>query len=289
MDISANYAFKTLDNTADPTFNQLLGINEKGLIAGYFGSGMAGHPNRGYVLHPDGSYGAENFPGSAQTQVTGINDNHITVGFWVDAKGNNNGFYAIHQHHPRTVNFPAASQASPRLDQLLGVNNHMIAVGSYADHSGMNHAYTYNIETGRYRAVNVPGLTNVSGAAINNLGDIAGFGTNASGTTVAYLLRSDARLITLAVPGATMTQAFGVNDGNEVVGQYVVGTSSDAQTFGFVWAPGYGFATINDPNGVGATTINGINDRGQLVGFYTDSSGNTDGLLATPSMLRSAP
>jgi ferredoxin/flavodoxin---NADP+ reductase len=31
---------------------------------------------------------------------------------------------------------------------------------------------------------------------------------------------------------------------------------------------------------LGATTLNGVNDRGTLVGFYTDSAGNTDGLLA---------
>jgi hypothetical protein len=53
-------------------------------------------------------------------------------------------------------------------------------------------------------------------------------------------------------------------------------------TYGFVWSPGFGFETVNDPNGVGSTTINGVNDRGVLVGFYTDSSGNTDGLVARP-------
>ena len=34
-----SYTFKTLDDHADPTFNQLLGINDHGKIAGYFGSG----------------------------------------------------------------------------------------------------------------------------------------------------------------------------------------------------------------------------------------------------------
>ena len=29
-------------------------------------------------------------------------------------------------------------------------------------------------------------------------------------------------------------------------------------------------------------TINGVNDHGDLVGFYTDSAGNTDGMLARP-------
>ena len=36
------YTFQTLNNNADPTFNQLLGINNAGTIAGYFGSGVAG-------------------------------------------------------------------------------------------------------------------------------------------------------------------------------------------------------------------------------------------------------
>ena len=45
------------------------------VIAGYFGSGAAGHPNKGYLLNPpygQGNYVNENFPGSAQTQVTGL-------------------------------------------------------------------------------------------------------------------------------------------------------------------------------------------------------------------------
>jgi Cu/Zn superoxide dismutase len=33
---------------------------------------------------------------------------------------------------------------------------------------------------------------------------------------------------------------------------------------------------------MGTTTINGVNDAGDLVGFYVDSVGNTDGMLATP-------
>lgn len=64
-DVSGSYAFRTLDNQKDPTFNQLLGINNFGVIAGYFGSGKAGHPNKGYVLSPhyaQGNYNNENFP-----------------------------------------------------------------------------------------------------------------------------------------------------------------------------------------------------------------------------------
>src|SRR5215467_2276055 len=34
-----SFTFTTLDKQADPTFNQLLGINGHNVIAGYFGSG----------------------------------------------------------------------------------------------------------------------------------------------------------------------------------------------------------------------------------------------------------
>src|SRR6516162_8378074 len=64
---AAAYTFTTLNDQADRTFNQLLGINGHHVIAGYFGSGAdAQHPNKGYVLKPpygQGSYTSENFPG----------------------------------------------------------------------------------------------------------------------------------------------------------------------------------------------------------------------------------
>jgi hypothetical protein len=41
------------------------------------------------------------------------------------------------------------------------------------------------------------------------------------------------------------------------------------------------FSTL-DPNGSTATTINGINDLGTVVGFYVDANGNTIGTVGTP-------
>lgn len=70
---SMTYQFKTHNNNTDPTFNQLLGINNHGVIAGYFGSGTVVngklHPNKGYTLsqpYAQGNYTNENFPGSVQ-------------------------------------------------------------------------------------------------------------------------------------------------------------------------------------------------------------------------------
>jgi hypothetical protein len=41
------------------------------------------------------------------------------------------------------------------------------------------------------------------------------------------------------------------------------------------------WTVLNDPNGIGTTTFNGVNDLGQIVGFYVDGNGNTIGLLAS--------
>jgi hypothetical protein len=278
------YSFATLNNLADPTFNQLLGINNGGLIAGYFGSGATGHPNKGYLLsrpYGQGSYQNENFPGSAQTQVTGLNNTGVTVGFWANDQGANFGFYRSHGRY-HSVNFPSNDNASPQVDQLLGVNDNKLAVGFYTDAKGSNHGFLYGIRSHRFSRVAVAGASSVTASAINNLGDVAGFDTNSAGTVQSFLLQNGGRMVTLSYPGATSTQAFGVNDGDEVAGSYTLGSGSSATTHGFVWAPGLGYQSVDDPNGIGATTLNGVNDRGQLVGFYTDSAGNTDGMLASP-------
>ena len=292
---SSGYQFRTLNDARDLTFNQLLGINNQGVIAGYFGSGAKGHPNRGYQLFPpygQGNYANENFPGSRQTQVTGLNDLGVTVGFWstqnnASMVNNNFGFYRIYGHY-YNVNFPTGNNASPQVDQLLGVNDHDIAVGFYTNAQGNNRGYTYDIRTRSFTRVLVPGAPggeagpSLTATAISNSGDVAGFYAKNSSQTAAFLLLPGGQFITLAVPGASMTQAFGVNDRDEVVGAYTVGSGSNAATHGFTWRPGSGFRTVDDPHGQGTTTINGVNDAGDLVGFYTDSAGNTDGMLAIP-------
>jgi hypothetical protein len=289
-----SYHFQTLDDSADRTFNQLLGINDDDVIAGYYGSGAHGHPNKGYELWTPSTYRTENYPHSVQTQVTGLNDEGVTVGFFstmntTSMTNNNFGFYASNGSY-HEVNFPTGDNASPQADQLLGVNDHDIAVGFYTNGQGGNRGYVYDIGTRQFSRVLPPGFTSstslhspsLTATAINDHGDVAGFYNKTSKQVDAFLKLHNGQFIILAVRGASMTQAFGLNDNDEVVGAYTVGTGNNAKTYGFTWQLGHGFTTVSDPHGVGATTINGVNDHGDLVGFYTDSAGNTDGMLAQP-------
>ena len=293
-----NYTFKTVDDPGDRTFNQLLGINDRGIIAAYFGSGAAGHPNKGFRVAEQAitGFANENFPRAVQTQVIGINESDVTVGFYSTMNNANNtnentGFYRLDDNVYHSVTFPTSDNANPKVNQLLGVNDSDNAVGFYTDAKGNNHGYEYSIRTRKFRAVTVSGegATSVTVTGIDDSGDVVGFFTGTGGEQDAFVLTDRGKQTVLAYPGAAITQAFGLNNRGEVVGTYTVGTGNNAQTHGFTWTAAGKFQTVDDPNGVGATTLNGVNDEGQLVGFYTDSAGNTDGLLATPSNSRPTP
>jgi hypothetical protein len=280
--------FEDIINNNDVTFNQALGINNAGTIAGYFGSGMAGHPNKGYTVVP--SYGQanftnENFPGSVQTQVTGINNIGTTVGFWSNSNlgvglDSNFGFVEIGSTFTN-VNNPNTATVAPVFNQLLGVNNSNIAVGFYTDAAGVTHGYTYSIGSGTFSAdINDPNaVISTTAAAINNLGEIAGFYTDSGGFTEGFIYNGST-FTTLDAPGAVDTSLLGINDLGEIVG-FDVDASNNMHGI-ICSAITLTCTQEDDPNGVGTTTFNGVNDLGQIVGFYVNGAGNTIGLLADP-------
>src|ERR1700689_1077748 len=114
--VAADYSFGTLNNPGDATFNELLSINNRGHIGGYFGSGTAGHPNTGYILRPPyghGKYQRIMFPGSAQTRLTGLNNSGVQVGFWfAHGRAARVAGWYLDNGRFQSVAFPAAGSAS---------------------------------------------------------------------------------------------------------------------------------------------------------------------------------
>jgi hypothetical protein len=291
------YSFQTLNNPNDPTFNQLLGINNSGEIAGYFGSGLTpDHPNRGYTLAPPystGSYTNENFPGSGQTQVIGINNNPspTTVGFFVDAAGNNFGFVDQGSTFKKVFD-PNSLFGGPVFNQLLGVNDKNVAAGFYTDANGVSHPYAYNIASGKFSGIAVPVGVSAFATGINNAGDISGYYTNALNQTSGFL-EINGQFLTENDPSGSNTMLLGLNNKGEAVGSYVDQAGiTEGLTYNFLTNS---WTTVRDPLpsqlpafGVTGTTVNGVNDNGQLVGFYSDGL-NVDGFLATPKATTPEP
>lgn len=172
------------DDQADPTFKQLLGINNDGVIAGYFGSGMPAstHPNTGYTLdlpYGQGNYVNENFPGSRQTQVTGINDKGTTVGFWADANGNSHGFlYNVHKRSFTELRIPGSASVTP-----TAINNDGKVVGFYVDAQGQDVAFVRS-SRGQITALTPPaGATTTMALGINNEDEVVRSYMDATGAT----------------------------------------------------------------------------------------------------------
>jgi hypothetical protein len=278
------YCFTTLNNPADPAFTELLGINKAGVIAGYAGAGTKSHPSQGHLLNPpygQTDYVRQNFPGSAQTQVTGINNAGDTAGFWVGSDGTSRGFVRWHGVF--------TSYADPRapkgaVNQLLGLNDAGLAVGFYYDARGHAHAYELNRATGQFTAITIPGAVSATAAGINNAGDIVGYFSTKSGATSGFLRTPAGRLVTFSFPGGRYTQALGINFRDQIVGSYL---SSTKATRGFVLSNPLGsdgeWQSIDDPSGT-STVVNGIDWNGDLVGYYTDGKGRTSGFLAVPNV-----
>jgi hypothetical protein len=290
------YKFHDVINNSDVTFNQELGISNGGVIAGYFGSGAIGHPNKGYLvintLKPivQADFINENFPNSVQTQVTGLNNRGVTVGFWSNQNKKsmaNNNFGFINYGGPLglfiKIDNPMTGTINKiKTNQLLGVNDFNTAVGFYVDMAGATHGYKY-FSTANMFSPNIDdpsGVGTTTAAAINNFGQIVGFYVDSKNVTHGFFDKNGV-FTTIDGPGATSTMLTGLNNFGIAVGVEMVGKKMHGLICNVTTAV---CQTLDDPAGMGTTTFNGINDLGQIVGFYTKGT-NTIGLLANPTSL----
>ncbi len=258
-------SFVTIINPGDMGFTQAFGINNSGTVVGSFGDGSL-VPYNGYQLTLPSAFTSENFPGATSTQVRGIDGAGNTVGSYVDTSANNNGFYlAGFTFH--TVNNPGSS-----FNQLLGINQAgNIAAGySSTNSTGVTGQQAFTVSTSGFVFTNInallPSNTNSQATGVNNSGTVVGFyktgGNFTAFTDVGGTITSFQAL------GAVSTQALGVNDLGQIVGDYFTPSGS---MFGFV--DNGGIFTTLDPPGATSSSADGINDLGQVVGFYTDAAG----------------
>jgi hypothetical protein len=266
-----NYSFMTVNYPGD-TFTQLLGINNSLRIAGYHNFAE----NSGFVLKLPVGFATENYPNSMMTQVIGINNTGTTDGFYVDAAGTTHGFIDIKGTFS-TVDYPGTA-----FNQLLGQNDMGQASGYYSmspNNSTPDTPYVYNeLGGGVFQTIFIPAAVGGAQATgVNNSQQISGFYIDSAGVNHGFLLNFGL-LVTLDAPGSTFTQALGLNNKGQVVGQYM---DAAGLTHGFVWTSKGGFVTIDEPNGIGTTIVNGINDLGVLVGFYGTAPINS-GFVAFP-------
>jgi hypothetical protein len=296
--------FEVLDNPGDPQFNQLLGINNNGIIVGYFGDGTT-VANNGYVLVPSNHYSVENFrhlpsgDHASQTQAIGINNDvqrPKIVGFYTDSNtGFTHGFLDLNGTQV-TVDDPEgnSSKVTSPVQNLLGVNDAAQAAGFWVDNSGHEHGFvvTFNNSTGAPTAfTEVPpslfkGAVATQVSNINSEHSVCGFWTDTNAVSHGFygVLGKTYTSFEVEIGGvqAASTQAFGCNNNGDIVGQF---TDATGGLHGFIDHGGK-FTQFDAPGssqvaefGVQGTLINGIDDLGDIVGFFSDGKSKVNGFV----------
>jgi hypothetical protein len=272
---AGSYDFQPINVQGD-NFTQLLGVNNATTIAGYHGANL----NQGFVLTPPSTFTMENFPGSAQTQVVGINNNGDTAGFFIDTGGVTHGFEKI------GATFSTVDAPGTAFTQILGINDNQVLAGySSQDAGGANPQTAFVMTPDKVfhiltSALNGLGSQSAQATGVNNNLGVTGFYIDGLNVTHGFFLPGLSQTpVTIDLQGATFTQALGLNNLGEIVGDYI---DAGGKMHGFLDNNGV-FQTIDDPQGIGTTTINGINDKGQLVGFFVDANNATEGFLASPT------
>jgi hypothetical protein len=115
---------------------------------------------------------------------------------------------------------------------------------------------------------------------INNLGQVTGFGP-ASNT--AFIYNPNGTITYFSGPGDVLgIIGEGINDAGDVVGDVeykIQGASVSYQDHGFIRTPNGSLTIFDVPNGTNHTYARGINDMGEIVGYYYDNSGPPHGFI----------
>lgn len=126
-----------------------------------------------------------------------------------------------------------------------------------------------------FTQIDVPGSLSTTATGINNLNQIVGWyiTNNSSGTGFEYNNGSFINL-TINVPGGLFTQPLAINDTGSIVG--VFGGSSGPE--GFLLS-GSGYSALTGPAGSIESQATGIDNGGDIAGWYINAASVTQGFL----------
>ncbi|MGO9110714.1 MAG: PEP-CTERM sorting domain-containing protein [Thermoguttaceae bacterium] len=287
---SNGYQFTNFDGpTPNAAGTTIDGISNIGTVVGFTSPDDVSFNN--FTANPLLSTSAANVQvnGSTTAFANGINSSGTVVG----TDGNGNAFSLIGTHV--TTFIPDGGTAAV----AFGVNDSGAIVGQYSTSAAQP---GFILSGSSLTTINAPaGVNTVFAQGINNNGLVVGFYVGADGNDHGLTFSASSAVNHVgtgtaiadptipqipAEPGATFvfSQILGINDNGLAVGYY--GDSTGSQ-HGFLYntiSQHYSF--LDDPNaafdnGVEITQITGINNQGEITGFYTDANGLPHGFVAT--------
>lgn len=176
---------------------------------------------------------------AVSTTVTALNDVRWIVGSYRDTSFVSHGFFYDTSNPFGYPSYQPISIFEATFTDALGINKGTIGngwspkiVGEYVDLAGVTHGYVVS----------------------------TGFVANAQGAPLTPDMYQ-----AIDFPGASVTYAAGINDGDQIVGGY---RDTNSLVHGYLLSNG-NFTTIDFP-GAFYTYVWGINNNGKVVGYYFD-------------------
>jgi len=230
---------------------------------------------RAFKRDPGTTFVPINIANAIEAKAFGINNVGLgnVVGTVRDASG---------QHAFLWDGTTATVPGNPPVPNGYGINDEgQIIVGFFSDQAGKQHGFT--LPPGLNGPINVFNNLSTQTFGINNTRRMVGTLQEPTGEFHAFYLSGPdaASAQPIAIEGATRSDAYGINnffDPAQIrhVGTFTIGGVDHA----FVHSSTQGLATFDFPGAV-QTRAFGINDAGEIVGEYVDSSGRIHGFLGT--------
>jgi probable HAF family extracellular repeat protein len=177
-----------------------------------------------------------------------------------------------------SIDYPGAYSTT-----ASGINDRGQIVGYYTVEvtpppNPVNRTHGFVYYKGAFTTLDYPGALDTWASAINDNGQIVGRYVDSASKTHGFFYDKGV-FSSLDYPGAFITDARGINNRGQIIGYYTVQiTPPDPpdpavnRTHGFVYYKGV-FTTLDYPDEDTVNTYTGgINDRGQIVGWYQDNS-----------------
>ena len=254
-------------------------INNSGEIAGTYLDPAVGYR---VFTYTGGTYATVDPPGSVNgSSLVSLNNSGQVVGFSNTATPPNYGSYYLAANGTYSA-FPPAGTAVPSGASFSFLNDN----GAVAGQTGTAGFISQN---GVIQTIAPPNGTSTTINAINNAGSaVGGYFPNTPPSPTAnqegFLYANNAYTM-IYVPGSTFTEATGISDNGTVVGYYDLAQTTGAN--GVPTVPVLGFTYLNGVYtsygvaGQAETELFGINNSGQVVGYYGDGNGTAHGFEAS--------
>ncbi len=217
-----------------------------------------------------------NPPGSAYSFAFGLNNNSVVVGSFVDANSAYEG-YVYEGGTYKAIVFPG----SVAFTQASGINDLNTVVGEFVGSDHLTHGYLLT-PAGKFTQYDVAAGASTYIYRINNAGNFVGF-TSFQGQTVMGFVNIGGTVTKFTFQG-DYTFAYAINSKNDTVGDFITPPPTSI-THGF-YRDAAGTMTQIDYPGALETVCLGINDLGEITGYYLDTNNVAHGFITKNGRFR---